>query len=104
MNSIARIEADVFTIPTDAPEADGTFAWDSTTMTIVRISSGDVVGTGWTYGAPECGAIVHSTLAKEIHGRDVMDVSGERHRGVLTGADMATWEPTIEAPLMSELS
>jgi gamma-glutamyltranspeptidase / glutathione hydrolase len=31
--------------------------------------------------------------------QDVMDVSGERHRGVLTGADMATWEPTIEAPL-----
>ena len=31
--------------------------------------------------------------------QEVMDVSGERHRGVLTGADMAAWEPTIEAPL-----
>jgi L-alanine-DL-glutamate epimerase-like enolase superfamily enzyme len=76
MNSIDRVEADVFTIPTDAPEGDGTFAWDSTTMTVVRITSGDVVGTGWTYGAPECGAIVHSTLAKEISGRDAMDIPG----------------------------
>jgi gamma-glutamyltranspeptidase / glutathione hydrolase len=31
--------------------------------------------------------------------QEVMDVSGERHRGVLTGADMAAWQPTIEPPL-----
>ncbi len=31
--------------------------------------------------------------------QEVMDVSGERHRGVLTGADMAAWQPTIETPL-----
>jgi gamma-glutamyltranspeptidase / glutathione hydrolase len=29
----------------------------------------------------------------------VMDVSGEPHRGLLTGADMAAWRPSIEAPL-----
>ena len=29
----------------------------------------------------------------------VMDTSGGRHRGVLTGDDMARWQPTIEAPL-----
>jgi gamma-glutamyltranspeptidase / glutathione hydrolase len=29
----------------------------------------------------------------------VMDVSGEPHRGVLTAADMAAWQPSIEAPL-----
>jgi L-alanine-DL-glutamate epimerase-like enolase superfamily enzyme len=76
MSRIDRTDADVFTIPTDSPEGDGTFAWDSTTMTIVRITSGGVVGTGWTYGAPECGAIVHSTLAKAVNGRDPMDTSG----------------------------
>ncbi len=31
--------------------------------------------------------------------QEVMDVSGRRHRGVLNGQDMATWTPTIEAPL-----
>ena len=30
---------------------------------------------------------------------EVMDVSGRRHKGVLTGADMAGWLPTIEAPV-----
>jgi gamma-glutamyltranspeptidase / glutathione hydrolase len=30
---------------------------------------------------------------------DVMDVSGQPHRGVLTADDMARWQPTVEAPL-----
>ena len=28
-----------------------------------------------------------------------MDTSGKRHRGVLTGGDMARWTPRVEAPL-----
>jgi gamma-glutamyltranspeptidase/glutathione hydrolase len=31
--------------------------------------------------------------------QEVMDTSGHRHRGVLTGEDMATWRPTVEAPV-----
>jgi gamma-glutamyltranspeptidase/glutathione hydrolase len=31
--------------------------------------------------------------------QEVMDTSGERHRGVLTADDMARWQATIEAPL-----
>jgi gamma-glutamyltranspeptidase / glutathione hydrolase len=31
--------------------------------------------------------------------QDVMDTSGRPHRGVLTGADMAGWQPQVEAPL-----
>jgi gamma-glutamyltranspeptidase/glutathione hydrolase len=31
--------------------------------------------------------------------QDIMDTSGECHRGVLTGEDMARWQPHIEAPL-----
>ena len=31
--------------------------------------------------------------------QEIMDTSGERHRGVLTGEDMARWQATMEAPL-----
>ncbi|HXF53407.1 MAG TPA: gamma-glutamyltransferase family protein [Hyphomicrobiaceae bacterium] len=31
--------------------------------------------------------------------QEVMDTSGRRHKGVLTGEDMAGWQPTIEEPL-----
>lgn len=30
--------------------------------------------------------------------QEVLDVSGRRHRGLLTGQDMAKWKPQIEAP------
>jgi gamma-glutamyltranspeptidase/glutathione hydrolase len=30
---------------------------------------------------------------------EVMDTSGRRHRGVLTGADLARWQATVEAPI-----
>jgi gamma-glutamyltranspeptidase/glutathione hydrolase len=31
--------------------------------------------------------------------QEVMDTSGHRHRGVLTGDDMARWRPRVEAPV-----
>jgi gamma-glutamyltranspeptidase/glutathione hydrolase len=31
--------------------------------------------------------------------QEVMDTTGRRHRGMLTGADMAAWSATVEAPL-----
>jgi gamma-glutamyltranspeptidase/glutathione hydrolase len=31
--------------------------------------------------------------------QEIMDTSGQRHRGVLTGQDMAQWQATIEPPL-----
>jgi gamma-glutamyltranspeptidase / glutathione hydrolase len=31
--------------------------------------------------------------------QEVMDVSGRRHRGVLSGADLAGWRATVEAPI-----
>jgi gamma-glutamyltranspeptidase/glutathione hydrolase len=34
--------------------------------------------------------------------QEVMDVSGRRHCGVLTGADMAGWQATVEAPISYE--
>ncbi len=31
--------------------------------------------------------------------QEIMDTSGRRHRGVLTGQDMAGWQATVEAPI-----
>ena len=35
-----RIDVSAYRIPTDAPEADGTFAWQSTTLVVVEASGG----------------------------------------------------------------
>lgn len=71
---IDSVDMRVYTVPTDEPEADGTIAWDSTTMVLVQARSGSTVGTGWTYGAAECGAVVTSTLAPLVVGRSALDV------------------------------
>ena len=34
---ISGVDAAVYVIPTDAPEADGTLAWDETTLVLVTV-------------------------------------------------------------------
>jgi L-alanine-DL-glutamate epimerase-like enolase superfamily enzyme len=73
---IESVEAAVYTVPTDAPEGDGTLTWDSTVMTLVQVRAGGVGGTGWTYGSAACGAVVTGKLAGIVRGRDPMDTGG----------------------------
>ncbi|WP_336644270.1 enolase C-terminal domain-like protein [Microbacterium sp. USHLN186] len=73
---IDRVDVGVYTIPTDAPEADGTIAWDSTTMIIVQVGAGDRTGLGWTYGTAACGQIVAEVLAPVVRGESALDVPG----------------------------
>ena len=72
--AVEWLEASVHTVPTDTPEADGTLAWDSTTMVLVRAGSGEHTGIGWTYGPPACAAVVHDKLAGVVVGTDALDV------------------------------
>jgi L-alanine-DL-glutamate epimerase-like enolase superfamily enzyme len=71
---IDAIEVGAYTVPTDAPEADGTLAWGSTTMVLVEIHGGEVCGTGWTYGPPACAQVIIDQLADVVLGRDALDV------------------------------
>jgi L-alanine-DL-glutamate epimerase-like enolase superfamily enzyme len=73
---IESVDVSVYTVPTDAPEADGTLSWDSTTMVLVQVRAGDMSGTGWTYGAAACAAVITDKLAGIVRGRDALDVSG----------------------------
>jgi len=74
--TVDAVDAAVFTVPTDQPEADGTCSWDATTMVLVEVRSGTTTGLGWTYGAPAVGAVVRDQLAGLVRGRDAMDVGG----------------------------
>lgn len=38
--TIHEVKATAFQFPTDAPEADGTISWDSTTMVLVEVDAG----------------------------------------------------------------
>lgn len=68
------IGCEVYVIPTDQSEADGTFAWDKTTLVLVRARGGGTEGIGWTYAASACKSVVEELLAPAIDGLDVGDV------------------------------
>ncbi|MGA5898548.1 enolase C-terminal domain-like protein [Streptomyces venetus] len=69
-----RPAVSVYTVPTDAPEADGTLAWDSTTVVICEVSAGDATGTGWTYGPAAVGDFLGAGLAPLVEGMSALDI------------------------------
>ena len=66
---VERVEASAYTIPTDAPEADGTFTWSTTTLVLVQVEGGGRIGIGWTYGSMVTAALVRNALAPILEGR-----------------------------------
>ncbi|MDP9227413.1 MAG: mandelate racemase [Actinomycetota bacterium] len=72
--AIDRLEVSAFTIPTDAPEADGTLEWDSTTVVVVEVRAGEACGLGYTYGDPAIAKLIDGKLAPLIVGRDALAV------------------------------
>ena len=73
---VAALDAAVYVIPTDAPEADGTLTWDKTTMMLVTARAGGERGIGWSYTAAAAAAVVDELLAGTVTGRDAFDVAG----------------------------
>jgi L-alanine-DL-glutamate epimerase-like enolase superfamily enzyme len=71
---IDRLDVQAVTVPTDGPEQDGTFDWDSTTIVVVEARAGGETGLGYTYGDVSTGAFVESLLAPVVRGRDPLDV------------------------------
>jgi L-alanine-DL-glutamate epimerase-like enolase superfamily enzyme len=66
---VDAVDVSCFTIPTDAPESDGTLEWDSTTIVVVEARSGAVRGLGYTYAPDAAGKVVDGQLKKVVVGR-----------------------------------
>jgi L-alanine-DL-glutamate epimerase-like enolase superfamily enzyme len=71
---IGTVAAAAFRIPTDAPEADGTIAWNHTTLVVVEITAGGARGLGYTYADTATARLIHDELAEVVAGHDAFDV------------------------------
>ena len=71
---ISDVRAHAFTIPTDAPEGDGTFTWDSTTLVLVELEAGGAVGLGYSYTSAAAAPLIREALAPVARGADAFDV------------------------------
>jgi L-alanine-DL-glutamate epimerase-like enolase superfamily enzyme len=69
---VDELEVGAYTIPTDAPEADGTLAWDATTIVVVHAHGAGEQGLGYTYADVSTAKLVASKLAGVVQGRDAM--------------------------------
>jgi L-alanine-DL-glutamate epimerase-like enolase superfamily enzyme len=106
-NEAIAVAVTAYRIPTDAPEADGTFAWDSTTMVVVTATCRGSVGTGWTFAPAAAVVVADELLAPVVADRDPFDVEGTwetmvrkiRNAGrpglvgmALSAVDIALWD------------
>ncbi|GIH17811.1 enolase C-terminal domain-like protein [Rugosimonospora africana] len=64
------LQVSAYRIPTDAPEADGTFAWDSTTLVLVEATGAGTTGLGFTYGPPAIGSLIRDLLAPVLENQN----------------------------------
>jgi L-alanine-DL-glutamate epimerase-like enolase superfamily enzyme len=69
---VEAIEVGAYTIPTDAPEADGTLAWDATTIVVVHAHGPGERGLGYTYADVSTAKLISSKLAGVVRGRDAI--------------------------------
>lgn len=85
---ITALETEVYTIPTDTPEADGTLSWNETVMVVVRARAGDHEGLGWTYGAAAAKHLVDDLLAPIVLGGDMTAVPAQHQAMTRAGRNV----------------
>jgi len=114
---IEHVRARAFTVPLDAPEADGTLAWASTTMVLAEVNAAGRTGLGYTYAHRAAREIIASPLADVLVGQDafatarlrramLVQVRNLGHAGICAAAisalDTALWDlkaRLLELPL-----
>ena len=73
---IEAVEVSAYTISTDFPESDGTYAWDKTTLVLVEATAGGKRGLGYSYANIATARLIHDSLSGVVRGQDAMDSPG----------------------------
>jgi L-alanine-DL-glutamate epimerase-like enolase superfamily enzyme len=73
---VEKLNVSAYKIPTDEPESDGTYQWDSTTIVIVEAEEGGHRSLGYTYADEATAKLIDSKLKHVVIGRDALSVNG----------------------------
>jgi L-alanine-DL-glutamate epimerase-like enolase superfamily enzyme len=73
--AIQSVKVGCYKIPTDAPEADGTIEWTSTTLVTVQVAAHGKTGFGYTYSHRATAVLIDDLLSKLVVGQDEMNVT-----------------------------
>jgi L-alanine-DL-glutamate epimerase-like enolase superfamily enzyme len=69
---VEQVTTRAFTVPTDAPEADGTLSWDATTVVLVQAGASGHTGLGYSYAAAAAAPLIRGLLVDAVLGRDAL--------------------------------
>jgi L-alanine-DL-glutamate epimerase-like enolase superfamily enzyme len=118
---VEEVGVSAYTIPTDAPEADGTLAWNSTTLALAEVRTSREQGLGYTYGSSAIAAVAKRLGEKcllrksafdipALHASMLKEVRNDGSRGIgamaISALDIALWDlkaRLLECPLTSLL-
>lgn len=81
--AVDRLSVRAFRVPTDAPESDGTLAWDETGLVVVHLEGGGATGLGFAYTHPAAAGVIRSTLESTVRGMDALAPRAAWHAMVL---------------------
>jgi len=112
---IAAVRASAYKIPTDKPEADGTFRWDHTVLVLVEADAGGKTGIGYSYTGAAAVPLIAGLLADAVKQCDAADpprawrAMNDKVRNVgrdglaataISAVDVALWD--LKAKLLDE--
>jgi len=104
---IDSVEVRAYTVPTDAPESDGTLEWNATTLVVVHMAAAGARGLGYSYADTATATLIRDKLAPLLQGRDALAtgarwidlVRGVRNLGrpgiasmAISALDVAMWD------------
>ncbi|HSN34436.1 MAG TPA: enolase C-terminal domain-like protein, partial [Ideonella sp.] len=72
---IEAVEVAAYTVPTDAPESDGTLQWDATTLVLARVRAGGAEGIGYGYADRATATLIHALLGPLLVGADALQTA-----------------------------
>jgi len=72
---IESVDVRAYTVPTDAPESDGTLEWNATTLVVAHVAAAGRRGLGYTYADTATATLVRDKLAPLLRGRDALDTA-----------------------------
>ncbi|HWK26484.1 MAG TPA: enolase C-terminal domain-like protein [Solirubrobacter sp.] len=121
MTTIEQLAVAAYTVPTEVPEADGTFAWRATTLVVVHAAAGGERGLGYTYADVATARLAEDHLGGAVRGLDALApqrawwamVRAVRNLGrsgvaamAISAVDVALWDlkaKLLELPLATLL-
>ncbi len=81
---IAKVSVAAYAVPTDAPESDGTLAWDATTLVLVQIDAGGKQGIGYSYADTATARLIADKLAPLLERQDALATNARWRDMVVT--------------------